>query len=505
MPRPLVSLDRVDVRLAGATLLEGVSLEIRAGEGLGVAGPSGSGKSTLLRLLRGEIWPHPGSRGKRLFHGADGAFESPIGARERFALVAPEQQDAYARHEWDLPAEAVIRSGFFDAIFPGEAATAAQALRIRRVAELLGISPLLGRSVLELSRGEARRVLLARALAPGPELLLLDEACEGLDAAARAGFLEIVSSVLRSGTAVVMATHRREEIVPEVREVVVLGRGRIARRGERDDRDLDAGRDPDRDPDVDRNLDPAPAPDAGRDRGQSRGIPSRARPRVLFSASRVTVRVDGRDVLRGVDFTLREGERVAIVGPNGAGKSTLLRLLAGEEQPAAGELTRLGRTDAAAFELRGEIGLVSPELQARHRFDATGEAVVLSGFQGTIGLAEEPTPSERSAAAAAMDRLGIAHLAGRHLLTLSYGELRKLLVARAIAPRPRALLLDEPLAGLDAASRAWVLAAVEDACADGGALVTVTHHLDELPRGVARVLRLDGGRLADRSPGGARS
>jgi molybdate transport system ATP-binding protein len=478
VPRPLVTLDRVDVRLSGATLLDSVSLEVRAGEALGVVGASGSGKSTLLRLVRGELWPHPASAGKRLFHGADGAFESPIGARERFALVAPEQQDAYARHDWDLAAEVVIRSGFSDAVFPAEAATPAQARRVREVAALLGIEALLGRSILELSRGEARRVLLARALAPGPELLLLDEACDGLDAAAREGFLASVSEIVRRGTAVVLATHREEEIVPEAREVLVLEGGRIVQRrawGRAHGRERPATRPS------------APSPSKGPDRGPGRPI--------LFSASGVTVRVDGRDVLSDLDFTLREGERVAIVGRNGAGKSTFLRLLAGEEQPARGEIRRLGSARAAALELRGRIGLVSPELQARHRFDATGEAVVLSGFQGTVGLAEEPTPAERAAAASALDRLGVGHLAARHLLTLSYGELRKLLIARALAPGPRVLLLDEPLAGLDAPSRAWVLGAVEEACAAGAALVAVTHHVDELPGGIARVHRLEGGRL----------
>jgi molybdate transport system ATP-binding protein len=201
-------------------------------------------------------------------------------------------------------------------------------------------------------------------------------------------------------------------------------------------------------------------------------------------------------VLRGLDFGLRAGERVAIVGANGAGKSTFLRLLAGEEQPAAGTIRRLGLgARAGLFDLRGRIGLVSPELQARHRLDATGEAVVLSGFQGAIGPAEEPSPRERAAAARALERLGISHLAARHLLTLSYGELRKLLLARALAPAPDVLLLDEPLAGLDPGSRAWILDAVEEACARGAALVAVTHHPDELPRGVHRRYVLEGGRL----------
>ena len=478
MRRPLVTLDRVDVRLSGATLLEDVSLEVRAGEGIGVVGASGSGKSTLLRVLRGETWPHPASPGRRLFHGADGAFESPIGARERFALVAPEQQDAYVRHDWDLAAEAVIRSGFSDAVFPSEAATPAQEARVREVAGLLGIGSLLGRSILALSRGEGRKVLLARALAPRPELLLLDEATDGLDAAARAAFLALVSRVLHRGTAVVMATHREEEMVPEIGRVVRLDRGRIV---------ATATVSP---PPLSR---PLPLARGERRKGER---PTSTSTSTLFTARDVTVRVDGRDVLAGLDFELRRGERVAVVGPNGAGKSTFLRLLAGDEQPAAGTIERLDLGPrAAAFDLRGRVGLVSPELQARHRFDATGEEVVLSGFAGTVGLSAAPGDAERAAASATLARLRIADLARRHLLTLSYGELRHLLLARALAPAPEALLLDEPLAGLDPASRAWMLDAIDEACARGAALVAVTHHDDEVPRGVHRRLALEGGRL----------
>ena len=501
----------MDVRLAGATLLEDVSLEVRAGEGLAVVGPSGSGKSTLLRLLRGELWPHPASAGRRLFHGADGPSESPIGARERFALVAPEAQDAYVRHDWDLPVEAVIRSGFFDEVFAAAAATPAQAARVREVAALLGVAHLLGRSILELSRGEGRRVLLARALAPGPELLLLDEGCEGLDQRSRGVLLEHVSAVLRGGTGIVMATHREEELVPEIARVAEVREGRVSVR------ELTIGVAPGPGPG------PGPGPRPGPSFELEHHDQDQLQPKVkalvqvqvqvqvqerLFDVRGVTVLVDGRAVLSGIDFVLRRGERVAVVGPNGAGKSTFLRLLAGEEQPASGRILRLGLGErACAFDLRGRVGVVSPELQARHRFDATGEAVVLSGFQGTIGLAEQPSDAERARAREALARFGISHLAARHLLTLSYGELRRLLLARALAPDPAVLLLDEPLAGLDPAARAWVVRTVTRACDAGAALVTVTHHADELPPGIARVLALEGGRLgaagADASAGAA--
>jgi molybdate transport system ATP-binding protein len=505
--RPLVTLDRVDVRLAGATLLQDVSLEVRAGEGLAVVGPSGAGKSTLLRLLRGDQWPHPDSRGRRLFHGSEGPSESPIGVRERFALVAPETQDAYVRHDWDLAVEAVIRSGFSGEVFPPEAATPAETARVREVAALLGVAPLLGRSILELSRGEGRRVLLARALAPGPDLLVLDEPCEGLDARSRDAFLHHVSAVLRSGTGVVLATHREEELVPEIERVAEVREGKVTLRDRRPGPGRGAG--PGRGPQPRLRLRPRPGPRPGprppvededkvEDDVQDHDQDQVQDEVALFTASKVTVLVEGRAILSGLDFTLRARERVAVLGPNGAGKSTFLRLLAGDEQPARGSIARLDLGERAdAYALRGRIGLVSPELQARHRFDATGEAVVLSGFQGTIGLAEEPADAERRQAREALARLGIPHLAARHLLTLSYGELRRLLLARALAPRPAVLLLDEPLAGLDPAARAWVVRTVAEACDAGAALVAVTHHRDELPPGISRVLALEDGKLRE--------
>ncbi len=495
MPLPLVSLDQVDVVLAGAPVLSGVSLTLHAGDGLAILGGNGSGKSTLLRLLRGDVWPHPGSAGRRLFHGPDGGSESHIGLRERLALVTPEAQDAYLRHGWDLPVEAVIRSGFFDALWPAEAVTPAQAARVEEVAEAFGVGHLLGRSVLELSRGEGRRVLLARAMVARPAALLLDEACDGLDAGARGAFLELVSAAARGGTAVVMATHRPEELVPEIDRVASLEGGRISRITSRAPvlvARTRSSREPGPQPEPVRPC-PSPAsqlpwPEARVPRPETPGPGP-----VLFRLDAVTVLVDGRPVLSDLVWTIRRGERWAVVGGNGAGKSTLLRLLAGEEQPARGEIDRLGLGPRAdAEQLRGRVGVVSPELQARHRFDASGEEVVLSGFAGTVGLALAPTGAQRALARDAGARLGISGLLGRRIHSLSYGELRKLLLARALVTGPEALLLDEPLAGLDAPSRAWVLSALD---APGPTLVAVSHHPDELPPGGMR-LRLDGGRLS---------
>jgi molybdate transport system ATP-binding protein len=209
------------------------------------------------------------------------------------------------------------------------------------------------------------------------------------------------------------------------------------------------------------------------------------------------VLVEGRRVLRGLSWTVRRGESWVVRGPNGAGKSTLLRLLLGEEHVApGGRVTRLDLGPApSVWEVKERVGLVAPDLQARHRTDATGLEVVLSGFQGSIGTAHEPAPGERATAEAWMERLGVAHLAGRRIHSLSYGELRRLLVARALVIDPEVLLLDEPFAGLEPRARAEAMDLVDRLCRSGRTVVLVTHHDDEVIPSVTRELWLRDGQV----------
>jgi molybdate transport system ATP-binding protein len=490
---PLVALEQASVTLGGRAVLRQVTLALHAGARLGVLGANGSGKSTLLRVLRGDQWLDPHAPGQRTFALGGAPTSSPIGARAWLGLCTPEEQDAYVRRELDLPVEAVIRSGLDAALYPAEGATPARAARVRAAAEAMGVTALLGRSFLSLSRGEGRKVLVARALAPGPAALLLDEVCDGLDAPARAALLARLAAVSARGTAVVTAVHRAEELFPGVEQLVWLVDGRIAAAGARDEvvarwkaafQEEPGGTSPTARPRRRLARHPIPTP------------PPTIRSTRLFDLRRVTVLVEGQAVLRDVTWRIERGEAWAVTGPNGAGKSTLLRLLSGEEQPARGTVHRLdlGR-HAGASALRLRLGLVSPELQARHRFDASGEALVLSGFQGTVGLDAPATPAQRARVRLLLAQLGLARLARRAILSCSYGEVRLLLLARALAPDPEVLLLDEPLAGLDPGARRALGAAVAAVVRGGTGLVLVTHHEDEIPALVQRRARLEAGRL----------
>ncbi len=491
LARPLVVLERASVTLGGAAVLREVTLTLRAGDRWAVVGANGSGKSTLLRLLRGDQWLDPFLPGRRAFVGPDGeSSASPIGWRERVALVGPEGQDAYARADLDLPVEAVIRSGLDGERYPVLPATPQRAALVARAATALGVEGLLARQLLTLSRGEARRVLVARALAPAPEVLLLDEVCDGLDAAGRAGLLARLTAVGASGVTVVTATHREEEIFDGVTRVVRLEGGRVVEGGEgstgSSSRRARAGRAAP----VARTVPVDRTGRTGATVGRSAAGP------VQFDLRDVTVLVDGRPVLDRVTWSVRTGEAWGITGPNGAGKSTLLRLLCGEEQPATGTIDRLdlGRR-ADAGQLRPRLGLVSPELQARHRLEASGEAVVLSGHLGTVGLAEAPSPARRAAAAALLGRLGLAPLRQRGFLTCSYGEQRLLLLARALVAGPEVLLLDEPFAGLSPEARLALRETLFGLRARGTTLLLVSHHEDELVGLVTRRARLEAGRF----------
>jgi molybdate transport system ATP-binding protein len=498
-PAPLVELSNVDVRLGGRAVLTGVSLTLRERESWALLGPNGSGKSTLLRVLRGEIWPHHQGGGRRAFHLSGAADESPIGARERIGLVSAELQQEYVRRDWALPAEAVVRSGFTDSIWPPEAATPAQAQRIEELLEAFGMRHAAPRPLLELSSGEQRRVLLARALVARPRLLFLDEPCHGLDAAARASFLALVSRVAREGTPIVLATHRYDELVPEITKVAVLHAGRVLAQGQREEvphRHRPAATATATSTGDARRCDPSALSVAPPQAARSR------RARLLISIEDADIRVEGRPVLHGVTWHVREGESWAVVGPNGAGKSTLLRLVAGDEHAMPGGRVRrleLGER-ASVWDVKARVGLVSPELQARHRMDLLAEDVVASGFASSIGLDAPPTPEERARAAACMARVGVAHLSGRRIHALSYGELRKLLLARALVRDPELLALDEPADGLDPESRAALLEAIQGLCQAGAHVIMITHHEEDLVPAIDHVLELAAGRVVYQGP-----
>ena len=202
---------------------------------------------------------------------------------------------------------------------------------------------------------------------------------------------------------------------------------------------------------------------------------------------------DERPIIGMFDWTLERGQHWWLRGANGAGKSTFVALLYGDLWPAHGG--KRERQWPAADDWKARVGLVSPELQARYA--ATGctvEQIVASGFHASIGLNEWPTDAELRRVRRELRAWGLADLAARQARELSYGQLRLALVARAFVRSRRLWLLDEPFDGLDAAARQRLRARLDEAVSRGATVVMATHHDEDVPAYVTRVLRLQRGR-----------
>lgn len=224
----------------------------------------------------------------------------------------------------------------------------------------------------------------------------------------------------------------------------------------------------------------------------------------LLQIDDVSVRRGDAVLLDRISLAIAEGQHTAILGRNGSGKSTLVRLIAREVYPTGGgEGVRIfGETRWDVFELRKRLGIVSPSLHADLAGQGGPEVIdaVISGFFASQGIwgHHQVTIQMRHAAIQALIRMGVAHLAGRSLTTLSTGEARRVLIARALVHQPRALLLDEPCAGLDPATRRRFLDTLRGLALTGTTLIMVTHHVEEiLPEIDHAVLLADGRVLAE--------
>jgi molybdate transport system ATP-binding protein len=332
---------------------------------------------------------------------------------------------------------------------------------VRSALRALGILHLAERLFLSLSYGERRVVLLTRALASRPRLLLLDEVLNGLDEPNRQRILAWLAS-RRRRLPWVFATHDAADVPAATTHALLLQHGRVAYSG---------------------TLRRAPLarwlgqPRAHAAQG-SRGAPARGRRLVHLANARVYL--DERRVLNGLSFSVHAGEWWLVHGHNGSGKTTLLRTLYGDHGVAVGgaieRAALLPGMPLEAFKKR--VGLVAPHLQSDQPRQLTVAEVVQSGRHASIGLNAAPSAADRAAARRVLAHLGLSRLASRQVAQLSYGQSRRVLFARALVREPTLLLLDEPFAGLDVPTRRALRRRL-CALAAGRIAVVVTAHRPE--------------------------
>ena len=470
----LVSFAAIDVDIAGAPVLHAISWQLQRGEHWGIVGANGSGKSTFLGLVAGTIWPAPG-RGERRYDFGAGTETDAVRARTEIVLVSHELQDRYARLGWNFTALDVVLSGVYRTDVPRRRPAAEHRSRALAVLRRLDVVHLAERRFLELSRGEQRRVLIARGVAFEPAVLLLDEPASGLDHDARTGLAQMLARVANECTLICTA-HVPEDLPPLIERYVRMEQGRFAA--------IESRRHAIAPPPI--ALLPTPA---------NIVIAPTAAVAPLIAIEHADVWLGSRHVLSDLSWRLESGQQWLVTGANGSGKSSLLRVLHGQLRPAlGGEITwpALGNP-RNIWTLRKQVAWLSPELQAAYRYPSTVRACVASGFESSVGQTRPLTPAETARVTELLTDLELTALADRTLSALSYGQMRRALIARALVNRPRVLLLDEPWEGLDAPMAELLNRTLAAVIATGTALVCASH-LSAHREHFTHELRLQGGR-----------
>ncbi|MCU1586013.1 MAG: cobalt transporter [Microbacteriaceae bacterium] len=435
--------------------LSGVDLTIEAGEFVVIAGPNGSGKSTLVSVLAGAkpsggSVSRPGGVGLGLIGGTAIVHQRP----EAQVIGGTVEEDL----RWGVP--------------PGEP------LDIDALLAAVGLDGLSAAATDSLSGGQLQRLSIAGALARRPALLISDESTSMLDAGGRLDVLELLASLpARTGTTVVHVTHDPAEVARADR-VVRLAHGRIVSEQVFSKQSIDERvvgvpmtREPEH-PDGQPQNEPMI---------RVRGLGHRFNDRTPWQVT----------ALESVDLDIYSGEGLLITGQNGSGKSTLAWLLAGLVVPTHGSITLDGLPPSSVL---GAVALSFQHARLQVQRPTVGEDILnAAGPEAPTGVVGEPDAD--AFVAANLHAVGLpVGLASRSVEELSGGQLRRVAIAGLIASRPKVLVLDEPLAGLDRDGRLELLTLLGTLRrTEGLTLVIISHDIEDMALACSRQVRITNG------------
>lgn len=477
----IINLTRGVARDATAAFVAPVTLKIAQGEHLAIVGPNGAGKSILVDMMLGRYPLREGSieydfspsPSKRVYENVKYiTFRDTYGSADANYCY----QLRWNTHDQDeaIPTVAQLLGNVDDKEYMDE------------VLQMFNLGHLLDKRIVLLSSGELRKFQLAQALLERPRLLVVDNPFIGLDATTRDLLCSVLARVSsRSNLQVVLVLSMLDDVPEFVTSVVPVENMFVGAKVSRDEYLSQ----------LDIVYDIAAIKNA-----QQRVLslpyknPICTAERVV-ELNKVSVKYDERVILNALDWVVENGEKWALSGENGAGKSTLLSLVCADNlQSYACDIALFGRkrgSGESIWEIKKNIGYVSPEMHRSYLRNLPVIDIVASGLHDTIGLYVQTPREELEICDWWLETFGIAALRDKSFLKISSGEQRLVLLARAFVKDPALLILDEPLHGLDTYNRRKAKAIIEAfSQRRGKTMLFVSHYESELPNTIDKRLFL---------------
>lgn len=476
-----ININEVRIMLGGKILLDNITLNIAHDEQWAIIGPSGSGKSTLAKAIAGKIF----HRGIIRFDTIEENKEKPnillIEQQHQFKNRSNVQQFYYQQRFNSCDAE--------DTLTVAEQFDNTNQTRNEYWINFFNIGPILNKPLIQLSNGENKRLQLSKAMTQSPSLLILDNPFIGLDKAGRSTLQEGLNKIVQAGTKILLFASP-EDLPSCITHVAILKEGKIIFAGLKNNQPI-----------LDESSDPGmiiPSVLALQKCYATPGLQFRH----AVQMSNVNVHYNGKEILSSFNWVVKKGERWCVTGPNGSGKSTLLSLISADNPQAyANDIFLFDRkrgTGESIWDIKKNIGYVSPELHLFFDLGISCQEAVASGLFDTIGLFKKPGPNETNIVLEWMDFLGISAIKGKTLNQLSLGEQRMVMLTRALVKSPPLLILDEPCQGLDAQQTARFKNTIDMICGSTSTtLIYVSHYSQDIPSCITHHLQLKAGKKTE--------
>ncbi|SHG65941.1 molybdate transport system ATP-binding protein [Marisediminitalea aggregata] len=463
-----IHLSDCQVKLAPSFSFSVPSLRITEGQHLVITGFNGSGKSSLAAVIAGVGELQSGSRNVPDSMGW-------VSVAQQQAIIDAERKKDDADILDVVPTPSTARQ---IALQHNDEPNDVQRQALTELAELLCITALLDRAFLSLSTGETRKVLLLQQLLDAPDWLILDEPYDGLDVESVDRLAEYLDGLAKRCT-MILVINRLSELPQWAGKLVFMQNNQISWQSEGDSlTDGDRGH-------IKQILhiqhQVSALPPADSD-NRAPVLADRDAPLVKLVNGNVTW--GDNTVFDALNWEIYPGQHWQISGPNGSGKTCLLTLITGDNPLCyRNDLTVFGYkrgSGESIWDIKQHLGIVSNSLHLQYRVNCSLLDVILSGYYDSIGLYQQPTLAQRKLATAWLETIDMSAQAKTPFQSLSFGDQRLALIARAMVKHPSLLILDEPCNGLDDANRVKILAMVNLLARQGDTtLLYVNHHTED--------------------------